>query len=231
MGDERMTEKSVFNDFFGQDEPRAPLFAMYALIVLLVGYHALVFTVIKVDDISTKGDLPTFDMTFAETSFSDTEEAYVQDQTVTMEHEIEPQDLAPYSGVGMLNVVISYSETSGLPFDDCDSVSATIPPTGASADWGHANTTLSGTSDDCSDIVLTLVVFPEYTGDALSFLGGTAEGHEATWSSQTEGVGTFTLNLDVSASSPAPPPSPQDDGEAVSVTWTVTYFDVDVTEA
>ena len=152
-----MTEKGVFNDFFGQDEPRAPLFAMYALIVLMVGYHALVFTVIMVDDISTKGDLPAFEMTFEESAFSDTEEAYVQDQTVTMEHEIEPQDLAPYSGVGMLSVVISYSETSGLPFDDCDSVSATIPPTGASADWGNANTTLSGTSDDCSDIVLSMV--------------------------------------------------------------------------
>jgi hypothetical protein len=132
--------------------------------------------------------------------------------------------------MGLLSVVVSYSKTSGLPLDGCDTVSASIPPTGPSAGWGHENSTLSGTSDDCSDIVLNLVVFPDYNGDDVVILGGVASQHEDSWSSQTYGLGKFTLDIDVSASSPAPSPSPQDDGEAVSVTWMATFFDLDLAE-
>ena len=186
---------------------------------------------IKVDDITTKNDLAQFDLTFEETTLSDTDEAYVQDQRVTMDFEVDAADLAAHHGMGLLQVVVSYSETSGIPFDGCDTVTAAIPPSGPSADWGNTNSVLTGTSDDCSDIVLTVVVFPAYTGEAIRVAGGEASDHEAAWSSQTQGVGTFTLDLDVSASSPGPPPSPQDDGEAVSVTWTVTFYDVTVEEA
>ena len=52
-----MTDGSLVQDFFARDQPRKPLFAMYALIILLVSYHALVFTVIKGDDIQTKDGL------------------------------------------------------------------------------------------------------------------------------------------------------------------------------
>ena len=83
----------------------------------------------------------------------------------------------------------SYSETSGIPFDGCDTVSAAIPPAGPAADWGNANSVLTGTSDDCSDIVLTVVVFPAYTGEAMRVAGGEASDHEAAWSSQTRWSG------------------------------------------
>ncbi|DAC34707.1 MAG TPA: hypothetical protein D7I05_03305 [Candidatus Poseidoniales archaeon] len=225
-----MTDRSVLQDFLGQGEPRRPLFAMYALVVLLMSYHALVFTVIKADEISTKDDLTVYQISFSESTISASEDAYVQDQTVTMEFEIEEDDLVGYNGMGLLSVVVSYSETSGLPFDGCDTVSASIPPNGPSADWGHENSTLSGTSDDCSDIVLNLVVFPDYSGDEITIFGGVASQHEEAWSSQTHGLGKFTLNIDVSASSPAPSPSPQDDGEAVSVTWMATFFDLGLEE-
>ena len=225
-----MTDRSVLQDFLGQGEPRRPLFAMYAIVILLMSYHALVFTVIKADEISTKDDLAVYQLSFIESTMSASEDAYVQDQTVTMEFEIEEGDLSEYNGMGLLSVVVSYSETSGLPLDDCDTVSASIPPSGPSASWGHENSTLSGTSDDCSDIVLNLVVFPDYSGDEITILGGVASQHEDSWSSQTHGLGKFTLDIDVSASSPAPSPSPQDDGEAVSVTWVATFFDLELAE-
>ena len=226
-----MSERSLFEDFLGEGASRRPLLGLYALVFLLMSYHMLVFTTIKVDDITTKNDLAQFDLTFQETSLSDTDEAYVQDQRVTMDFEIDAADLAAHHGMGLLQVVVSYSETSGIPFDGCDTVSAAIPPAGPAADWGNTNSVLTGTSDDCSDIVLTVVVFPAYTGEAMRVAGGEASDHEAVWSSQTQGLGTFTLDLDVSASSPAPPPSPQDDGEAVSVTWTATFYDFTVEEA
>lgn len=231
MEGELMSERSLFEDFLGESKSRRPLLGMYALVFLLMSYHMVVFTTVKVDDITTKNDLAQFDLTFEETTLSDTDEAYVQDQRVTMDFEVAAADLAAHHGMGLLQVVVSYTETSGIPFDGCDTVTAAIPPSGPSADWGNVNSVLTGTSDDCSDIVLTVVVFPDYTGEVMSVVGGEASDHEAAWSSQTHGVGTFTLDLDVSASSPAPPPSPQDDGEALSVTWTASFFDVDVNEA
>ena len=230
MEGELMSERSLFQDFIEEGDSRRPLLGLYALVFLLMSYHMLVFTTVKVDDITTKNDLSQFELSFEETTLSDADEAYVQDQRVTMEFEVDAVDLAAHHGMGLLQVVVSYSETSGIPFDGCDTVTAAIPPSGPSADWGNMNSVLTGTSDDCSDIVLTVVVFPDYTGEMMSVVGGEASDHEAAWASQTHGVGTFTLDLDVSASSPAPPPSPQDDGEALSVTWTANLFNVVVNE-
>ena len=226
-----MSDPTLVTDFLGEGGSRRPLLGLYALVFILMTYHAMVYAVVKVDDITTRYDLPAYDVTFVETPLGASDETYVQNQRVTLDFEIDSADLASQHGMGLLQVVVSYSETSGIPLDGCDTVTASIPPSGPSADWGNANSVLTGTSDDCSDIVLTVIVFPDYTGEGMSVMGGEPEDHKATWSSQTHGVGTFTLDLDVSASSPAPAPAPQDDGESVSVTWTAILYEVQVSEA
>ena len=123
-------------------------------------------------------------------------------------------------------VTVSYQETSQIPFDQCDSVSVSIPPTGATADWQNDNNTLAGSSDDCSDILLHVVVYPEYSGDERIESEGTSESNAEPWLNKNNGKGTFTIEIDVSATSPGPPPTPQDNGEEITVTWTAVFFDV-----
>ncbi|MBP65636.1 MAG: hypothetical protein CMA67_00085 [Euryarchaeota archaeon] len=170
-----------------------------------------------------------YTVNFEEAQYSVTDEEFAQDSSIYIEYEADLSLFTSHTGFGYLLVTVSYEETSGIPLDQCDSVSVNIPPTGATADWQSEKNTLSGASDDCSNIDLIVYIYPEYTGDEYTEENFDVEEITDPWTEKSHGEGTFTIEIDVSASSPAPSPSPQDNGEEITVTWTAVFFDVDAT--
>ncbi len=221
-------ESSFVKDILGDSsEERLPLYIFYGIAALLVSYHAVFYLVIDADSISERNVIDQWDVSFNQNIIETSETAFVQSDTVSFELDIDADILAQHDGFGILEVQISYTETSGLPFDSCDSVSATLQPTGAQAQWQDESNNLSGNSDDCSVIFLQLLVYPDYTSTNISVTGSTPEAITQSWSDKSHGLGTFTLDVDVSASSPSPV-GPQDNGEEITVIWSPVFFDVNV---
>ncbi|DAC27993.1 MAG TPA: hypothetical protein HA330_00170 [Candidatus Thalassarchaeaceae archaeon] len=222
-------ESSFVKDILGNSsEESLPLFIFYGIAALLVSYHAVVYLILDADSISERNAIDQWDVSFNQTIIESSESAFIQSETVSFELEIDADILSQHHGFGILEVQISYTETSGILFDGCDSVSATLQPTGAQAQWQYESNNLSGTSDDCSVIFLELLVYPDYNSANISVAGSTPEVITQSWSDKSHGLGTFTLDVDVSSSSPAPPPAPQDNGEEITVIWSPVFFDVNV---
>jgi len=221
-------ESSFVKDILGDSsEESLPLYIFYGIAALLLSYHAVVYLVIDADSISERNAIDQWDVSINQNIIETSETAFVQSDTVSFELEIDADILAQHHGFGLLEVQISYAETSGLPFDSCDSVSATLQPTGAQAQWQDESNNLSGNSDDCSVIFLHLLVYPDYTSTNISVTGSTPEAITQSWSDKSHGLGTFTLDVDVSTSSPSPL-GPQDNGEEITVIWSPVFFDVNV---
>ena len=222
-------ESSFVKDILGNSsEESIPLFIFYGIAALLVSYHAVVYLIVDADSISERNAIDQWDVSFNQTIIESSESAFIQSDTVSFELEIDADMLSRHHGFGILEVQISYTETSGLPFDSCDSVSASLQPTGAQAQWQYESNNLSGNSDDCSVIFLELLVYPDYNSANISVVGSTPEAITQSWSDKSHGLGTFTLDVDVSSSSPAPPPAPQDSGEEITVIWSPVFFDVNI---
>ena len=132
----------------------------------------------------------------------------------------------------MLYVNISYTETSGEIADPCDTVSADLTPTGATADWNNPNNDLSGVSSDCETISLVLHIFPEYSGDNYNVIGGTEQNWINSWTDSSHGEGTFNLEVEVIVNEPVTSgiPTVSDTDEEVTVTWEAVFFDVSASE-
>ena len=132
-----------------------------------------------------------------------------------------------HSGFGMLFVNVSYTETSGEVGDTCDTVSADLKPTGATADWSHGDNELSGMSSDCETISLMLYVFPGYDGNSVNVSGNNQQYWMDEWKDSTHGQGTFNLEIEVDVNGPATSfvPGVSDDNEEVTVTWEAVFFD------
>ena len=222
-------EGSILQDILGKDQPRVPIFAFYICIVVLLCYHATSYHLLDSKMIEDRYLVDQYTVTFAEAQYATTDEEFAQDSSIYIEYEADLSLFTSHTGFGYLLVTVSYEETSGIPLDQCDSVSVNIPPTGATADWQNEKNTLSGASDDCSNIDLIVYIYPEYTGDEYAEENFDVEEITEPWTEKSHGEGTFTIEIDVSASSPAPSPSPQDNGEEITVTWTAVFFDVDAT--
>ena len=220
-------EGSILQDVLGKDQPKIPIFAFYISIVVMLCYHATSFHILDSKMIEDRYLVDQYSVTFAEEQYSVTDQEFAQDSSIYIEYEADDNLFSSHTGFGYLLVTVSYDETSGIPLDQCDSVSVNIPPTRATADWQNQNNTLSGASDDCSDIELIVFVYPGYTGEEYTEDNDDMQGIIEHWTEKSHGQGTFTIEIDVSSSSPAPPPSPQDNGEEVTVTWTAVFFDVD----
>ncbi len=223
-----MSENNILADIFGEDEPKMRYILYYGLVIFMIGYHATAYFFLNAEMIKGRYDIDSYSITFTENQSTEINQAYAQDggEPIYIEFEADDSLFVTHSGFGYLMVTVSYQETSQIPFDQCDSVSVSIPPTGATADWQNNNNTLAGSSDDCSDILLYVVVYPEYSGDERIESEGTSESNAEPWLNKNNGKGTFTIEIDVSATSPGPPPTPQDNGEEITVTWTAVFFDV-----
>jgi hypothetical protein len=225
-------DENILKDIFSEDAPKRTIFALYGVIVLLMSYHALVYFVLDSEKIMSRNDVQEYTVEFLENASVTSESRVVlDDEPETLEFTVDENLYNSFNGFGYLEVTVSYAETGGIVGGPCDSVSVDIPPNGASADWQHPSNILAGTSDDCSDINLYILVYPEYNNFTQIVAGGSSDNIVSQWTNNEHGSGTFTININVDSTSSAPPPAPQDNDEEVSVTWSAYFFNVNVKEA
>ena len=90
------------------------------------------------------------------------------------------------------------------------------------AQWTNDSTQISGNSDDCSDIVLTLLVYPEYPGQPVNEQGVKEDDVLEKWEIQDYGIGNLVCQVSVDTTdgpTASLPLTGSDEGEEVTVTW------------
>lgn len=224
-----MNNENILKDIFEDGGSKRVIFAVYAFVLLLLSYHALIFFVVDAEKILTRNELQEYSVSFTEEGISTNDSRVISDDvSEQMEYVIDETQFENFNGIGYLQIVISYQETGGIFGGPCDTVSVNIPPNGADADWQNPTNILSGTSDNCDDINLFVAIFPNYNNSEQIVSGVEPNTIIEQWSSDVHGTGVFTLTVDVDTNSAAPPPSPQDDDEEISVSWIAKYFNVNV---
>ena len=137
------------------------------------------------------------------------------------DYEISEEQISDGYRVGYITAVISYSETSGLPADPADSVSSTIRQTAMEAQWNDEGNTLSGSSNDASDVELMLQTYPDFDGLTTNGTGLNSYQVLQPWTQTGFGIGTFSVVVELNTQSP---PFLNDSDEEVTVTIQVTIF-------
>lgn len=224
-----MTETNVLKDLFEANDSRKRLTIFLTFLVVVVIYQSTVFWVILQDDIQSKYNLEEFTIEFEESSQFSEESRVINDgEKATLEFSAPAEMFNTHSGFGMLFLNITYAETSGEALDPCDTVSADLTPTGATAEWDNENNVLSGVSSDCETISLQLHVFPSYNGTSQKVTGMDEQYWINYWQDNSHGQGTFNLDVEVIVNQPPTSglPTISDDNEEITVTWEAVFFNV-----
>jgi hypothetical protein len=135
--------------------------------------------------------------------------------------EIEPSLIEDGYRVGLFRVSITYGETSGIPADPPDSVHASILETDLNAEWQDDNNTLSGSSNDGSQIDLTLRSYPNYDGQLRNVSGYNEIQVLEYWIMDGYGIGTLDIEISVDTQAL---PFTNDNDEQVTITVEVVTF-------
>ena len=226
-----MSNQNVLEDIFADKSVRNKLSIFYTFAIALMIYQGAVFFVIKGDDISSKGDIPNFTISFTESSESFEDSRIVNDESREIIVYTPSESMfSTNNGMGMLMINVTYGETSGEIGDPCDTVSVDLVPNSVAADWNNENNVLTGTSDDCSEISLQLMVFPGYNGLPTQQIGMDSTHWQNIWTDQSYGNGDFELGMEVNVNQPPGQfaPTIQDNDEEVFVTWKSVFFTVAV---
>ena len=144
-----------------------------------------------------------------------------------LDFDVNPGDVPEGFRVGNIRTIISYSETSGLPADPADSVAANVPQSDMQAQWSDDNNTLSGSSNDASDIELVLRTHPGFTGQSVNASGLNEYQVLQPWLIEGFGTGTFTVVLELNTQSP---PFLSDSDEEIVVNVEVVMFKPSATQ-
>ena len=141
------------------DDRTSNIAMMAALVLSLV---VLSYTTIDLANLNeevrglVEGD-NSWDVSFELQSFTFQETVVMVDgEQRQLDFDVDPSDVPEGFRVGNIRATVSYGETSGLPADPADSVAANVPQTSMQAQWSDDNNTLSGSSNDASDIELLL---------------------------------------------------------------------------
>ncbi len=223
-----LSDEKLLTDLFSSSRTKRNIFVFYGVIIMVIVYHASVFMLLEYDNIKNKNTADEFSISFEESIFAESDSRTVNDgEKESVEFTAPPALFLDNAGFGLLEIIITYSETLGEPGDQCDVVSVNIPPNGVTADWQNENNVLSGTSDDCSDILLQVMVYPEYDGNDYNVSGGNQDIWGDFWSDKSHGQGTFTIEIEVEVRQPLIPlPTFQDSDEEVNINWNAHFFDV-----
>ena len=138
-----------------------------------------------------------------------------------LDFDVDQGDLSEGFRVGHIRATVSYGETSGLPADPADSVAANLPQTDMQAQWDDDNNTLSGSSNDATDIELLLRAHPGFTGQAVNATGLNEFQVLQPWLIEGFGTGTFSVVLELNTQSP---PFLNDSDEEIVVSVEVVMF-------
>ena len=148
---------------------------------------------------------------------SDSETVFVQDgQTQTVTYTAMEYDLSSNYSMLRLVVVLDYDETD--PDLTCDDLEATFSLVPAGLDT--ANSTLSGTVSDCSQIELSAYIERGMEGVALDGTQANLSVDERNslleyYNDHILGIGEWAVDITVNDQGP----SPFEDGESVDVYW------------
>ena len=118
-----MASENILNDLFSDKSTRTKLSIFYVFAVVLLIYQGSVFFVIKADDISSKSDIPTFEISFTESSESFDDSRVVNDETrEIIKYTPSETMFSTNNGMGILFIDVTYDESSGEFQDRCDTV-------------------------------------------------------------------------------------------------------------
>ena len=154
-------------------------------------------------------------MTFQETI------VMVDGEQRQLDFDVDQSDLPEGFRVGQIRATVSYGETSGLPADPADSVAANVLQTDMQAQWNDNNNTLSGSSNDATDIELLLRTHPGFTGQPVNATGINEYQVLQPWLIEGFGTGTFSVVVELNTQSP---PFLNDGDEEIVVNVEVVMF-------
>ena len=220
-------ETSYLTLVFSDEDSRVYIFAVLVAFLLTAAYQTSVFFHFKSEEIIGKYDVPSWDVSFESIDLSEEETQIIADGTTSSYFlEIDDSMIMENSYVGFLNVVVSYEETSDNFADPCDFVSVNLRPEGILAQWDNESNSLSGSSDQCTDILLFVQIYPSFDGSNVTVESDTIDEALAHWSNETYGKGELNLEVEVNTQQrvEGPIPTQQDNEESVTVTWSVTTF-------
>ena len=219
-------ETSYLSLVFSDEDSRPYIFAVLAVFLLTSAYQTSVFYYFKSEEIIGKYDVPTWDVSFESSDLSEEETQIVADGTTASYFlDIDDSKIMENSYVGFLNVVVSYEETSGNFADPCDFVSVNLRPEGILAQWDNQSNVLSGSSDQCTDILLFVQIYPSFDGSNVTVESETIDEALSHWSNETYGRGELNLEVEVNTQQRVEGlPTQQDTDEAVTVSWRLTTF-------
>ena len=93
------------------------------------------------------------------------------------------------------------------------------------AEWDNESNSLSGSSDQCTDILLFVQIYPSFDGSNVTVVSDTIDEALAHWSNATYGMGELNLEVEVNTQQRVEGlPTQQDTDEAVTVSWRLTTF-------
>ena len=219
-------ETSYLSLVFSDEDSRPYIFAVLAVFLLTSAYQTSVFYYFKSEEIIGKYDVPTWDVSFESADLSEEETQIVADGTTASYFlDIDDSKIMENSYVGLLNVVVSYEETSGNFADPCDFVSVNLRPEGIMAQWDNQSNVLSGSSDQCTDILLFVQIYPSFDGSNVTVESESIDEALSHWSNETYGRGELNLEVEVNTQQRVEGlPTQQDTDEAVTVSWRLTTF-------
>lgn len=184
--------------------------------------HASFFWSYGVDLVDEESFVHSWDISFTESVLSESEATSIGDEeTYDFTFSSEKSTLDDRM-IAAFRITVSYDETSGGVANPCDSVTATIQPSEMSAQWTNESTVVSGNSDDCSDIVMMIMVYPEYTSQTVNEQGVKKEDVLSKWTIQDYGLGSLVCRVSVDTTTGPTsniPLTGNDEGEEVTVTW------------
>ena len=218
---------SYLSLILSNEESRPFIFAMLIMFLLTSGYQTSVFYYFKSEEIIGKYDVPSWNISFENSDLNDEETQIIADgATASYYLDIDDSVVMEQSYVGYLNVVISYDETSDNFADPCDFVSVNLRPEGIVAQWDNESNTLSGSSDQCTDILLFVQIYPSFDGTNVTVESESSEEALEPWSNKTYGMGELNLEVEVNTQQrvEGPIPTQQDEEESVTVSWRITTF-------
>ncbi|MBT6640233.1 MAG: hypothetical protein HOB47_01430 [Euryarchaeota archaeon] len=125
---------------------------------------------------------------------------------------------------GGISVTLTYTETSGWPGDPPDSVFANLIQNDLNAQWQDDNNSLSGSSNDGSQIDLDLRAYPGYDGQQTNTTGYNEIQVLENWIMDDFGIGELELEITVETTTSPIPFSPNDNEEEVNITIEIVTF-------
>ena len=226
-----MADDQSIGFLFKEDDSGRKFALLSAIIVVGLAFHGYMFFVVKENDIQNKYTIPSFSINFEETAVQESDSLLIGNgETEVYSFSRELIGVNSSSMMARITFTITYEETSGQIADPCDEVLVNIPPNGFVADWQNAANDLSDSSDDCETMTLTVFVYPEYNGEAITEQGQSKEYWETMWTNGTYGSGVLSLEISVDTNQPPGSilPGATDDNEEINVQWEVTLFEANI---